>query len=141
MNHDTAALLNLLRDSLARGHWRVACRRLLMLQALDAPLPTSVSVACEPLLARCRPAELRGMRTAAQEWRAMFTDDTRRRTKVVPRPTTADTSERHAQPAVQAIIAETSANSESSDVCELPAGGPGQIRTQWRPLPQCFRDR
>jgi hypothetical protein len=39
MSHDPDAALNLLRESLARGHWRVACRRYLMLQAINASLP------------------------------------------------------------------------------------------------------
>ncbi|HEX7891802.1 MAG TPA: hypothetical protein VF522_20800 [Ramlibacter sp.] len=64
-------LLALLDESLARGHWRVACRRYLMLEACRTDMPRSVRLQCERLLLRCSDRELRRMQVDASRWARM----------------------------------------------------------------------
>lgn len=63
-------LLRLLADKLEAGHWRVACRRYLMLLACDHRVPDDVGSRCEHLLQRCSPRELALMRADAARWAA-----------------------------------------------------------------------
>jgi hypothetical protein len=62
-------LLQLLDESLARGHWKLAVRRFLMLLACDCDVPAEQRSRCEFHLARCREGELRKMEADVQAWR------------------------------------------------------------------------
>lgn len=64
--HDV--LLALLDDSLARGHWRVALRRFVMLLACGYEVPAHQRALCELHRERCRERELRKMEADAQAW-------------------------------------------------------------------------
>lgn len=64
------ALVGLLRASMQRGHWRVACRRYLMLCESGAPVPPECQRLCESLLQRCSPGQLLRMQTDARSWAA-----------------------------------------------------------------------
>ena len=63
-------LLRLLADKLEAGHWRVACRRYLMLLACNHSVPAEVGSRCEHLLQRCSARELARMRADAARWAA-----------------------------------------------------------------------
>lgn len=63
-------LLRLLADKLEAGHWRVACRRYLMLLACNHRVPDDVGSRCECLLQRCSARELTRMRADAARWAA-----------------------------------------------------------------------
>ena len=63
-------LLRLLADKLEAGHWRVACRRYLMLRAGNHRVPEDVGRRCEHLLQRCSARELGRMRADAARWAA-----------------------------------------------------------------------
>ena len=65
------ALLASLRESLARGHWKVALQRYLMLQARELGVPESEESRCRRLMASCPEAELRKIRLRAAAWAAM----------------------------------------------------------------------
>jgi acyl-CoA synthetase (AMP-forming)/AMP-acid ligase II len=54
-----AVLLDLLEQSLARGHWKLALRRYLMLLACGCEVPAAQREACERHLLRCEPRGLR----------------------------------------------------------------------------------
>lgn len=64
-------LLALLDESLSRAHWRVACRRYLMLEARRTDMPRSVRLQCERLLLRCSDRDLRRMQVDASRWARM----------------------------------------------------------------------
>ena len=66
-----AILLRMLDRSLRSGHWRVACRRYLMLVAREHAVPGAWREQCEALLARCAPSQLECMRADASRWAAM----------------------------------------------------------------------
>jgi hypothetical protein len=70
-----AVLLRMLGGSLRQGHWRVACRRYLMLLARDCTVPGAWRDQCEVLLARCAPAQRASMQADAQRWAAMVRDE------------------------------------------------------------------
>ena len=63
-------LLRLLAETLEAGHWRVACRRYLMLRAGNHRVPEDVGRRCEHLLQRCSARELGRMRADAARWAA-----------------------------------------------------------------------
>ena len=63
-------LLRLLAEKLEAGHWRVACRRYLMLRAGNHRVPEDVGRRCEHLLQRCSARELGRMRADAARWAA-----------------------------------------------------------------------
>lgn len=63
-------LLRLLAEKLEAGHWRVACRRYLMLLACEQRVPDEVGRRCEHLLQRCSARELARMRADAASWAA-----------------------------------------------------------------------
>lgn len=66
---DSLALLRLARESMARGHRRVAAQRLLKLRALDADeIPEDLRLYCEEVLRRLPPRERTRMQQAAREW-------------------------------------------------------------------------
>lgn len=66
------ALLRAMDESLARGHWRVACRRYLMLLASGVAVAAPVRERCDALLERCSLQELVRMRKDAQNWASML---------------------------------------------------------------------
>ncbi|GAB3650824.1 hypothetical protein [Ramlibacter alkalitolerans] len=102
-------LLALVQESLSRGHWRVACRRYLMLDARRIEMPRDVRIACERLLLRCSEREIRRMQVDAARWAGMCSP---------MRP--------NGIAWVRALCA------PPTEAPSLPAAG---IRTQWRPLP------
>ena len=61
-------LLVLLRESLVRGHWRVALRRYLMLRGCGFDVPERERQRCETYLARCKSTELGRMQADARAW-------------------------------------------------------------------------
>jgi hypothetical protein len=65
------ALLALLRQSLEKGHWRVALRRFFMLRSLGLAVPAEVSAICERFMRRCADRELASMHQSAQDLAAM----------------------------------------------------------------------
>lgn len=65
-----SCLLRLLAEKLEAGHWRVACRRYLMLLACDQRVPDEIGRRCEQLLQRCSARELTRMRADAASWAA-----------------------------------------------------------------------
>lgn len=66
--HTQAVLLQMLVTSLDRGHWKVACRRYLMLVAGGWPVPRPLRLACQARLRRCAEAEREKMLRDAQTW-------------------------------------------------------------------------
>jgi hypothetical protein len=101
------ALLRLLRTSIRRGHWRVACRRYLMLRECGAAVPAECQLECESLLQRCSPAQLLHMQMDARSWAATVLQlDARSAIRIEP----------------------TAAPMQALD-------GAAPVRTQWRPLP------
>ena len=64
----SATLNALVRASLQAGHWRVACRRYLMLVVSGGLVDTELRRQCEPLLDRLSSAELERMQAAAVSW-------------------------------------------------------------------------
>lgn len=67
-----ATLSRLLAQSLAQGHWRVACRRYLMLQACADAVSLEWRSRCERLLQRCSDRDLQRMQADAARWAAML---------------------------------------------------------------------
>lgn len=65
------ALKRLLRDSLRKGHWRVACRRYLMLGAAGSAVSPELRSECERLLMGLSPGQLQAMRASAAQWAEM----------------------------------------------------------------------
>lgn len=65
-------LLELLRESLARGHWKVSVRRILMLRSLACTLPPEHEHRCQRLLDRCPPRELERMEEDVRAWVSML---------------------------------------------------------------------
>ena len=63
-----AVLLDLLQQSLARGHWKLALRRYLMLLACGCEVPAAQREACERHLRRCEPRGLRKMEEDVRAW-------------------------------------------------------------------------
>ena len=61
-------LLDLLEESLARGHWKLAVRRYLMLLACGCEVPEAPRAACERHLRRCEPRGLRKMEDDVRAW-------------------------------------------------------------------------
>ena len=61
-------LLDLLEQSLARGHWKLALRRYLMLLACGGEVPAAQRAACERHLRRCEPRGLRKMEDDVRAW-------------------------------------------------------------------------
>jgi hypothetical protein len=61
-------LLDLLQESLARGHWKLALRRYLMLLACDCEVPAAQRAICERHLRRCPPRGLRKMEEDVRAW-------------------------------------------------------------------------
>jgi len=61
-------LLDLLEQSLARGHWKLAVRRYLMLLACGGEVPAAQRAACERHLRRCEPRGLRKMEDDVRAW-------------------------------------------------------------------------
>jgi len=61
-------LLHLLDQSLARGHWKLALRRYLMLLACGCEVPAAQREACERHLHRCEPRGLRKMEEDVRAW-------------------------------------------------------------------------
>lgn len=64
----SATLNALVRASLQAGHWRVACRRYLMLVVSGGLVDTQLRGQCESLLDRLSSAELERMEAAAVDW-------------------------------------------------------------------------
>ena len=84
------ALERLIHESLDRGHWRVACRRYLMLRATGERPAPALAATCEGLLAHVGARELRAMRGSAEDWAAMVrSPDGRRRGSSLDRPSLA----------------------------------------------------
>ncbi|WP_288251528.1 hypothetical protein [uncultured Hydrogenophaga sp.] len=63
-----AALLELLRESLCRGHWKVAVRRYQMLLVAGVPVPMEERQACEQHTARIGSRELGRIRMDVSGW-------------------------------------------------------------------------
>jgi hypothetical protein len=61
-------LVMLLRFSLAKGHFKVAWQRLLMMEACGLQVPATLRAQCERYSARLTPAEWKRMRRAALEF-------------------------------------------------------------------------
>jgi hypothetical protein len=61
-------LLDLLEQSLKRGHWKLALRRYLMLLACGCEVPSPQRAACERHLRRCEPRGLRKMEEDVRAW-------------------------------------------------------------------------
>lgn len=74
------ALISLVRASLRRGHWKVALRRLLMLEARGHAIPDDLQTTTQALMARCAQKELEKMQADAWVWGLMV----RRRYGYVP---------------------------------------------------------
>ena len=68
----SVVLVSLARASLARGHWRVACRRYLMLRSIGSDIPEDLRVTCERHVARLDSAAIRSMTESAQAWADML---------------------------------------------------------------------
>ena len=66
----SATLSALVRFSLQAGHWRLACRRYLMLVVSGSLVDTELRGRCEPPLHRLSSAELERMEVAAVSWAA-----------------------------------------------------------------------
>ena len=113
MQVDGDALLRLTLRSLHAGHWRVACRRFLMLRASGQVVPADLQATCEALLARCSERERRAMDGDAERW-----------------------SKWRVQRGVPAAPRDSPAQQE---IAGPPQGArteaPGDVRTQWRPFP------
>lgn len=115
------ALFAALRSSLRVGHWRVACKRYLMLCAVQAALPGSWVDRCEALLEQCSDREKREkqrMLADIEQWTWLL----------------AGAGATH--PAVPASVRRLSSRRR-----RRPAAEPDMstaIRTHWRPLPKCF---
>lgn len=73
------ALLSLARESFQRGHWKVALRRVYMLEARGYEVPEDLRSSVGTLAARCSRRELMKMRADAWAWGMMV----RRRFSVV----------------------------------------------------------
>ena len=65
-------LTMLLRSSLAKGHFRVAWQRLLIMEACGMDAPDELRAACETYSPRLRPADWRRMREAASDFAEMI---------------------------------------------------------------------
>lgn len=70
-------LLRSVRERLAIGHWKVACRRYMMLVACHFAVPEPLTTRCEELLSRCSAKELQDMHEGAASWHELtqFTED------------------------------------------------------------------
>ena len=64
-------LAQLARQSLLRGYWRVALRRILMVKAIGNALPTDLNVALELYLPKVSMLERSRMLDAASQWAQM----------------------------------------------------------------------
>ena len=64
-------LEHLARESLNRGHWRVALRRVLMLEAAGQPLQDDLRQSLQRLLPLLSASEHRRMNDAAKRWAQM----------------------------------------------------------------------
>jgi hypothetical protein len=65
-------LMQLIEESLASGHTRVALQRALMLERLGAAVPEAVRRALRPVAQRLPARELRRMQGAADAWIRML---------------------------------------------------------------------
>jgi hypothetical protein len=61
-------LLDLLEQSLRKGHWRVAVRRFLMLAACGFEVPADQRSRCEAYLRDCPARDLQKMRSDVGAW-------------------------------------------------------------------------
>ena len=119
------ALFAALRSSMHLGHWRVACRRYLMLRAVQAALPASWVDRCEALLERCSDREKQRMLADVEHWMLLLPGVCAAR-PAVPPPVKRPRS-RTLRP--RAAVSDTRAKAPEASTA---------IRTHWRPLPNCF---
>jgi hypothetical protein len=69
VRHETReVLLHQLDFTLARGHWRVAIRRFLMLTVCGFEVPDDLAQACEALTLSCPKGDLQRIRCQVQSW-------------------------------------------------------------------------
>lgn len=139
------ALFRSFCDALQRGHWRVACRRYLMLRASGACLPEPYQAVAAQLLERCGVAERQRMERNAADWAQMVRDAPGRAESDGPggiwwlqvalvgasQPSRASRS----KSSTGSVAGSHRAARLKS--LELPAG---PVRTQWRPRPACFEN-
>jgi hypothetical protein len=118
MQGDPEALVRLTLRSLEAGHWRVACRRFLMLRASTERIPIGLQETCEALLRRCSHRERLAMSHAAEHWAQLL-------------------SAGATQP--DASASETAREHEAGKAVPEAAAPSAGIRTQWRPLPAFLR--
>lgn len=62
-------LLRCIHERLESGHWRVACRRYLMLLACQLDAPESLAFQCTELLKRVSHTQRKSMEEDARDWR------------------------------------------------------------------------
>lgn len=138
-------------DALQRGHWRVACRRYLMLRASGACLQEPYQAVAAQLLERCGAAERQRMERDAADWALMVRDAPVRVESDGPagiwwlqdlvhtsRPNRAARSE--ASTAQRAKGAGMGTGLRKDARLKSLESSAGPVRTQWRPRPACFEN-
>ena len=122
-------------ESLSRGHWRVACRRYLMLRTTDALIPGQLDALCERLLVQCSLTERVRISNDVAVWARMVgasppalhgDHQARRGNADYKMPRSPPNTRRNVQ---TACAADPIASSRHT---------PDSVKTIWRPWPACF---